>query len=297
MYLRDDIEVTGERFVEQHIVDIEVRSVALGRTVVVRLLTPREWSVDPGRKWPVLYLLHGGDDDPTGFTTHTDVVERAVADDLLVVLPPGGRAGFYTAWRRPDSHGTTPDWERFHLTELRELLERRYGASDVRAVAGVSMGGYGAVTYAAKHPGLFTAAASYSGMLHVTRPFAALLLRYYLRSVGERLNAMWGPRWTQRARWKRNDPVHLAERLAGTPLYLAAGDGARVAGDARAPGEKLIERLVAPATRELADRMAALGEPPRTSFGPGVHYWPSWQRELERSWPFLVGALKDTLAF
>ncbi|MEO6086980.1 MAG: esterase family protein, partial [Umezawaea sp.] len=61
--------------------------------------------------------------------------------------------------------------------------------------------------------------------------------------------------------------------------------------DPSAPGERLLERLIGPTSRDLARKLAALGTPARTSFGPGTHYWPSWQRELTRSWPFLIDAL------
>jgi diacylglycerol O-acyltransferase/trehalose O-mycolyltransferase len=291
MYHPGDKKVMAQRFLGRGVVELDVRSDALRRMVTVRLLTPRGWAPGSGRTWPTLYLLHGGDDGPACWTARTDVASRAEAADLLVVLPPGGRAGFYTDWRCPDSHGTTPAWERFHLHELPALVERDYGAGARRAVAGVSMGGYGAVAYAAKYPGMFAAAASYSGMLHTTRPGTPALLRYFLHRAGERMANMWGSRWRQHGLWTSNDPFWLAEGLAATPLYLSAGDGNRVQGDPPAPGDRLIERLVAPATRDLAGKLAALGHPARTSLRVGTHDWPSWQRELDRSWPFLVAAL------
>jgi S-formylglutathione hydrolase FrmB len=286
-----EIRVVAERFLDRHVIEVDVRSAALGRTVSARLLTPSGWAPNSGRTWPTLYLLHGGDATFSCWTEHTDIAERAHAAGLLVVLPEGGRAGFYTDWRGPDHHGTVPHWERFHLVELLNLIENRYGGGAPRAAAGVSMGGYGAVMYAARHPGIFAAVASYSGMLHVTRPGMPTLLRYYLRSVDERLAAMWGGRLAQRKRWASSDPYHVAAALAGTPVYLSAGDGNRVPGDEPAPGDRLLERLIGPTTRDLARRLAALGIPVVTSFGPGTHFWPAWRRELDRSWPFLTTAL------
>jgi diacylglycerol O-acyltransferase/trehalose O-mycolyltransferase len=130
-------------------------------------------------------------------------------------------------------------------------------------------------------------------MLHVTRIGTPSLIRLYLRTVDERLAAMWGARLRHRGHWAVNDPYRLAERLAGTSLYLSAGDGTRVPGDPPAPGDRLLERLIGPCTHDMATRLAKLGCPARTSFGPGTHDWPSWQRELERSWPFLTSALRN----
>jgi S-formylglutathione hydrolase FrmB len=271
------------------VLEVDVRSSALGTTVTVMLITPPDWSPGTQGNWPALYLLHGGDDGPSCWLDRTDIVSKAQSHPggLLVVLPEGGRAGFYTDWQRPRS----PAWHRFHTVELVSLLGARYGAGPARAIAGVSMGGYGAVMYAARNPGMFQAVASYSGLLHITRRGVPLLMRYFVRSVGERMNAMWGPRWYQRAAWAANNPYMVAERLIGTPLYIAAGDGNRVPGDPPAPGDRLLERLVAPTSHDFARRMAELGHPVCTSFGPGTHDWPSWQRELDRSWAFLTTAL------
>jgi S-formylglutathione hydrolase FrmB len=57
------------------------------------------------------------------------------------------------------------------------------------------------------------------------------------------------------------------------------------------PGSGLLERWVAATTESLAIRLAALGIPATVSRGHGAHEWPTWRRELERSWPFLVTAL------
>lgn len=285
------LDVEAERFLGPHVVEVDVRSEALGRTVTVRLLTPKDWTPNSVRTWPTLYLLHGGDATPSIWTDRTGIAALALESGVLVVLPEGGRAGFYTEWRRPDQHGTAPNWERFHLVELRNLIEQRYGGGPERAVAGVSMGGYGAMVYAARNPGMFAAVASYSGMLHVNRLGTPTLLRMYLRTVDERISAMWGARLLAWKRWRRNDPYHLADKLIGTALYLSAGDATRVPGDPPAPGDRFLERLIGPCTRDFARRLTTLGVPATTSFGPGTHDWPCWQRELERSWPFLLNAL------
>lgn len=285
------VKVVEERQIGQHIVEVTIRTATIGRDATVRLVTPEGWRPDSDQRWPTLYLLHGGDDGPACWTDKTDLVDRVRASGVLAVLPDCGRAGFFTDWCAPDASGVAPQWETGYTTELPGLIESRYAGSVRRAVAGVSMGGYAALTWAAKHPELFAAAASYSGMLHINRPGIPLLLRGYLRSVGERLNAMWGPRRTARAVWAANDPYLLVERLAGTALYLSAGNSRRPEGDPRAPFERVYERLVGPLTLDLATAAAAAGVPAELSYGPGTHAWPSWRREFARSWPFLIRAI------
>ena len=68
-------------------------------------------------------------------------------------MPEAGQVGFYSDWRARS--GGPSRWETFHLTELRQLLERDWRAGNRRVVAGLSMGGLGAMAYAARHPGMF----------------------------------------------------------------------------------------------------------------------------------------------
>ena len=87
------------------VVDLTIDSPAVGRKVGVRLLLPRGFEREPGRRWPVLYLLHGCCDSYQSWTRSTDVERLSAGDGVLVVMPDGGRAGFYSDWE----HG--PAWE------------------------------------------------------------------------------------------------------------------------------------------------------------------------------------------
>jgi diacylglycerol O-acyltransferase / trehalose O-mycolyltransferase / mycolyltransferase Ag85 len=90
----------------------------------------------------VLWLLHGCCDSYQSWTRSTDVDELAELADVLVVMPEAGEVGFYTDWCNGGRKGP-PWWETFHLTELRQLLERDWRAGDRRVIAGLSMGGSG----------------------------------------------------------------------------------------------------------------------------------------------------------
>jgi diacylglycerol O-acyltransferase / trehalose O-mycolyltransferase len=268
-------QVTEQR-IAPRIVDLTIRSQALGRTAKVRLLTPDGWDArTAGERWPVLYLLHGCCDAYDSWTRSTDVEDLPALRHVLVVMPEGGAVGFYSNWR------DGPAWETFHVVELRRILERRYGAGTPRAIAGLSMGGLGAMDYAARHPGLFAAAASYSGVLH---PIAdpRWWLGLFSNYTGDP-RAVWGDPVTDRRTWAAHDPTALASRLRGTRLFVASGNGEH------AGKTDPIEVTVNRESRAFVARLRKLRIPVRTDFyRPGTHNWPYWQRDLKRSLPLLV---------
>jgi len=118
------------------------------------------------------------------WTRETDVEELARLRQVLVVMPEGGPVGWYSDWWNHGAGGP-PAWETFHLRELRQVLEAGHGAGDRRVIAGLSMGGFGALSYAARQPGLFHAVASYSGAVHPLTPgFAEGLLAFIQEEYG-----------------------------------------------------------------------------------------------------------------
>src|SRR5262249_28257543 len=145
------------------------------------------------------------------WTRETDVAKLAPLRKVLVVMPEGGAFGFYSDWQKG------PKWETFHLEELRGLLERDFGAGPKRAIAGLSMGGYGALAYAARHPGMFGAAASYSGVVHPAGD--PDLVHAIAQSAGEDDAGLWGDPKADKAVWDAHDPTVQAKRLRGTKLF------------------------------------------------------------------------------
>ena len=253
----------------------------------VRLLLPGRYQARPGGRWPVLYLLHGCCDTYQSWTRPTDVEALTSHSDVLVVMPDGGKAGFYSGWL------AGPRWETFHLAGLRRILERDYRAGPVMAVAGASVGGPGALAYAARHPGLFRAAASFSGILD-TRLSAQEPMRYadLVRSQGEDPgHVRGGPRGDPAVRAAHN-PYDLAPKLRGTALFVAVGNGQPGPLDPPGTAASTIESSLAAENAALAGRLRALKIPARFDFyGPGTHDWPYWQRDLHQAWPLLQHAL------
>lgn len=305
----DGAAVVGERRPRRRVLDLAIRSPVLEGVAHARLLLPRRWSRGAARTWPALWLLHGaapGRDRHTAWSDHTDIEELAEDADVIVVMPDGGPCGNYTDWWNRGGGGA-PKWETFHLAELRQILERGYRAGPDRAVAGNAMGGLGALSYAARHRGLFRAAASFSGPLHTLHRDPAGLDVADLVELGVAIGApsldwtdVWGDPDEQRVVWRQHNPYDLADRLAGVRLHVSAGDGApgpydprpRGAGAGPGGGRDALEALSHRVSREFAGKLRKLGIPVTTHFYRGTHTWPYWRRELRAALPALLAEIR-----
>ncbi|MFI6386738.1 alpha/beta hydrolase [Nonomuraea sp. NPDC050540] len=271
------IEVLEEKRLDERRLELTLRSPALDATTKVRLLLPKGWG--ERARWPALWLLHGGLDDHTSWTAKTDVDDLTRDDGLMVVMPDGGRCGSYSDWWN-GGEGGPPRWQTYHLKELLPLLESRYRAGPARVIAGYSMGGQGAMLYAAK--GGFKAAASFSGAVHILSDGVpqAVMAGTTLGCLGTDWKRIWGDPGRQRANWQAHNPYDQAEKLRGLRLYVAAGSG------------DLVEDLAGRAARAFAGRLRELDIPVTTHFYRGGHNHAFWQRELRRAYPMLKRALQ-----
>ena len=118
----------------------------------------------PGKgPFPVLYLLHGLSDDHTTWIRRTSIERYVEGRNLILVMPDGGRS-FYCNDPRPGGLAYEDHMAKDVVTFVDDsfpTVRSRRG----RAIAGLSMGGYGAVMLALRHPDLFSVACSHSGAL------------------------------------------------------------------------------------------------------------------------------------
>lgn len=290
--------VVAERRISAHVRDLVIWSPAMGSKQTVRILVPHGWKRDADRTWPVLWLLHGCCEKVgyTSWTRNTDV-ERLTRDvPAIVVMPPGGWDGFYSDWL-DHGQGEPPRWERFHLTELRRLLEAHYGAGRSRAIAGLSMGGFGALSYAARHPRMFRSAASFSGVAHTTYspPVGSSLVQGLLVSGGHDPTGLWGDPRLDADVWAAHNPFDLAGRLTDIPVYLSCGTGEAGPYDDPTGSDPALEATLYRENVALTRRLRRLDADVRTHLGyPGTHTWPYWQRELHRAFPMLMRSIGVT---
>ncbi|WP_431897451.1 alpha/beta hydrolase-fold protein [Nonomuraea sp. bgisy101] len=293
--LKGPARVVRERRLGPRMMDVLISSPSVGRMTPVRLLLPHGWSASAKRTWPVLYLLHGGADNYTAWTRMTDVVSFTENVDAIIVMPEAGRAGNYSDWYN-GGRGGSPAWARFHTQEVRRLLEIGYRAGTRRAIAGLSMGAYGAVKYAAQNPGMFGFVGAFSGIMATELPGIPQIIQNAQLSEGQDPNALWGDPTRNKDVWAANDPVVLAPNLKGTAIYMSSGTNS-FAGPLDPPGSPwhpahLGEPISAYTAKALSRRLDALGiKHTMNMYGNGTHTWPYWNREFKNSFPMALRAL------
>ncbi len=143
----------------------------------INVLLPDDYHTS-GRTYPVLYLFHGGGTDQDFISWDRAGIRAWTAGKpIIVVMPDGGHAGWYS---NPVSSNVGPrNWETFHIDQVRPWVEqnvRTFAEYDGRAVGGFSMGGFGALKYAAKYPDLFASVSAHSGPPSLRRDAGAVPL-------------------------------------------------------------------------------------------------------------------------
>ena len=258
----------------------------------VRVLLPADYN-ETSRRYPVLYLLHGAGDTFATWTEQTDVQDFSAQFPLIVVMPDGGHdanAGFYSDWI-----DGSRQWETFHTRVLKKYIDRQFRTLPSKrhcAVAGLSMGGFGAMSYAARHPRRFAAAASFSGAVDSLYSEPATNVLFVSGIVSE---GIWGDPATDIRPWRKHNPTDLARRLRGVALFVASGDGTMggpAGDDPSNPLGYVIEQVVFQMNLSLTRALDAAGVPYSQDFyGAGYHGWPYWQRELHWVLPQIMAII------
>jgi S-formylglutathione hydrolase FrmB len=198
----------------------------LSRSVAYCVVLPPSFDADKARRFPVLYFLHGlGDNEQTfvhsgAWNLVEDMREKGELKDFLIATPYGG-ASFYI-----NSKDGKERYEDFLLQEFFPFIEKRYRVTPDRkhrAISGISMGGYGALHLAFRHPQLFVAVAAHSAALIEKLP---VFLGPEPNSPRSRvLGGVFGSP-PDPAFWDRNSPIQIARSadLTGLKTYFDCGD-------------------------------------------------------------------------
>lgn len=180
------------------------------------VITPADYSFSK-TPYPVLYLLHGWSGNFAGWLTDAPQLrQHADTYKMIIVCPDGG----YDSWYLDSPVDSTVRYDTYISKEVVSVVDYYYHTIKSpagRAIAGLSMGGHGAISLAIKHPDVFGAAGSMAGGLDL-RPF---------RKNDWDLKGVLGDPGSYWQNWEDNSVVNLLPRLKGRkmPLIIDVGTG------------------------------------------------------------------------
>lgn len=240
---------------------VEISAAHLGgMTVGFNIVLPGDYATST-RRYPVLYLLHGYTDHYPAWVSYTNIVQYARGYKEIIVMPEGDN-GFYT------NSAADPKlaWEDFLILDLIPYVDTHYrtvASRQGRAVAGLSMGGYGAMKLGLKYPQMFSAAASLSGALSAARRERP---HFDDPEFTKLVENVFGP--TDNSARVADDPFELVKKLSSDELpqlYLSIGS----------------EDFLLEENREFVKLLSHLKIPYEYREFPGKHEWHVWDREIQ----------------
>jgi S-formylglutathione hydrolase FrmB len=283
--------------------NVEVLSPDLGRPVNVRVLLPPDYFLDPGTRYPVLYLFHGTSGKASDWIEMGGAEQTTAQYGLITVMPDVGFDGdggfWFTNWvDRTTSHGPS-QFEDYLINSLIPWVDlnlRTNPERNGRAVAGLSQGGYGAAEMAARHPDLFVSMGSFSGAPEIARDpevFAGAVGIIGAIEVGDDhvlpFSELGNP-VTDLINWQGHDPATLVSNLRGMAIYLWTGTGLDGPYDPTPNvAASLIEGGAHQSTQRFYDHLAASAIPAYyDNYVYGTHTWAYWARDLRQYVPMMM---------
>jgi enterochelin esterase-like enzyme len=254
--------------------NLSMESKILGMERKYAIYLPPDYETSE-RSYPVLYLLHGGGDDQTGWVQFGEVLriaDEAIANGtstaMIIVMPDAntGKMGYFNDVRREWSY------EDFFFEEFLPFVEKEYRIRTdkrYRAISGLSMGGGGTLIYALHHPELFSSAcplSAYCGPITL-----------------ENMDGRW--EWTEtraeteaqkESYFKRHSALALindlpVDQLKSVRWYIDCGDD-----DFLYEGNSLVH--IAMRKKEI---------PHEFRIRDGVHSWTYWRESLPEVLSFI----------
>ncbi|MGA9118951.1 MAG: alpha/beta hydrolase-fold protein [Bacteroidota bacterium] len=230
-------------------------SVHLGRTMHFQVIVPDGYH--PSVKYPVLFLLHGLWGSYVDWTRNTAIVEDTRPYALIVVMPDAGNSWYLNSQASPADR-----FEDYLVEDLLPTVESRYAVdTNRRAIAGLSMGGYGSFMLSLRHPRLFRFAGGLSSAISIPRDVVDSA-----KGIRPGDAALFGPKDSCLA----HDVVALTSGYSGgaaTYFYAVAGIQDEY-------------REFLPYHRVWTDSLRVKGIPYEYHEVPGRHNWTFWGREI-----------------
>src|SRR5882762_2106949 len=208
------ITVGASRWITSRTLEVDITTAKVAASAVngphrVRITLPNDYFQSGTTRFPVLYLLHGGAGGNSAQWTTGGGAAEAITDNrpIITVMPDGGKVGWYTNW--VDQSSGAQAWRTFHVDQLVPWIDanlRTIASKSGRAVAGLSMGGFGAIRYAQDRPDLFAYAGSFSGAVDLGDSGTRSVVTEQAVQNGYSGNAIFGnPFWPLDGTWNADN--------------------------------------------------------------------------------------------
>ena len=209
-----------------------IKSAILNKEVHYSIYLPSDYNTSE-RAYPVTYLLHGYGDADDGWIQFGEInrlADEGIATGKMppmIIVTPDGFTSFYI-----NSADGAMNYEDFFIKELIPYIEKTYKVKaerKYRGIAGLSMGGYGALIYALKYPNLFTAAAPLSAAVWTDSDIINLNDNMYNTLFGSTMGKNLKGKDRLTASWLDNSPMGIIEKktvaeLSTVKYWIDCGD-------------------------------------------------------------------------
>ena len=229
-------------------------------TLPYNVILPTDYDTSKTTRYPVLYLLHGLTGHYNDWVQRTNIADYAADYRMIVVMPEGNDSWYIDS--------ATVRYESYILNELIPDVQQRYRTIEARygrSIAGLSMGGYGAIKFGLKSPSTFVFAASMSGAFGVTK-----LTEKETPDLWKESMKLFGAPGSETRH--ANDIFEILAKLSPARInslpYFYFDCGTEDS------------PLIFPSNRELAEVMVEKKIPHEFRQLPGDHSWAYWDKQV-----------------
>jgi S-formylglutathione hydrolase FrmB len=254
-------------------------SAALGKELKYAVMLPPSYKTDAKRRYPVLYFLHGmfgneGEFERRGVAAAVaHLREQGLIGEFIIVAPAGGNSFYLNA-----KNGVR--YEDAIVQDLIPHIEKTYralGTREGRAIQGISMGGWGAMMLAFKHPEMFSSVTTHSAALFAELPHPTgndRRSQFMLQIIG---NIFGTP--PDEEFFRSVNPIYLADanaaaiKKSGLKIYFDCGEQDRYG--------------FQESNKQFDERLTKLGIAHEFHLYPGNHGWEYMISVADHSYAFL----------